>query len=174
MIHGDDIYVTIDIDGTQKPIAAAKSGDLSIDQSFIQACAPTEGRTFRKIPTTYDWSVSCECMMTTTAYAKLILDALRNKTELTLQFIVGGFKVIGSVFVKSCNITSTKGSLAKLNISFESSGPLIDGTGWDFINGALYTYSNFSNGTLTTEGVFTEDQQTPTNNKLEPPTASQS
>ena len=35
MIHGDDIYVTTDIDGQQKPIAAAKSGNLDISQDFL-------------------------------------------------------------------------------------------------------------------------------------------
>ena len=51
MIHGDDIYVTTDINGTQQPIAAAKSGDFDISQDFIKACAPNSGRTFQKIPT---------------------------------------------------------------------------------------------------------------------------
>ena len=156
MIHGDDIYVLTDIDGTQKPVAAAKTGDLDVSQDFIKACSPTDGRTFSKIPTTYDWGVSCDCLMTTTAYAKLILDALRNGTKFTLQFIVGGFKVTGDVFVKSARITATKGSLAKLTISFESSGPLLDGTGWDFINGNLYTYSNFADGTLDMGGYVSE------------------
>ena len=156
MIHGDDIYVLTDIDGTQKPVAAAKTGDIDVSQDFIKACSPTEGRTFQKIPTTYDWGVSCDCLMTTTAYAKLILDALRNGTKFTLQFIVGGFKVTGDVYVKSARITASKGSLAKLAISFESSGPLLDGTGWDFINGTLYTYSNFIDGTLDMGGTLTE------------------
>ena len=156
MIHGDDIYVTTNIEGTQQPIAAAKSGNLDIDQSFINACAPTEARTFRKIPTTYDWSISCECLMTTCQYAKLMLDALRNGTELTIQFIVLGFKVVGSVYVKSCNIAATKGNLAKLNVSFEGSGPLEDGTGWDFINGTLFTYTSFADGTHTVDGSLTD------------------
>ena len=156
MIHGDDIYVTTDIEGTQKPIAAAKSGDLDISQDFIKACAPTEGRVFRKIPTTYDWSVSCDCLMATTQYAKLLLDAVRNGTKYNLQFIVGGFKVRGEVYVKSCSIQASKGNLAKLNVSFESSGPLTDSNEWDFINGTLYTYGNFSEGAMTVDGTLTD------------------
>lgn len=174
MIHGDDIYVTTDINGTQQPIAAAKNGDLDVSQDFIKACSPTEGRTFIKIPTTYDWGVSCDCLMTTTDHAYRFISAVRNGTKYTLQFIVGGFKLTGDVYVKSAKITATKGSLAKLAISFESSGPLLDGTGWDFINGTLFTYSNFAEGTLTTKGDFIEDQQTPANNTLYPPTASES
>lgn len=156
MIHGDDIYVTIDINGQQQPIAAAKSGDFDISQDFIKACAPNSGRTFQKIPTTYEWSVSSDCLMATSQYAKQLIDAVRNGTKYTLQFIVCGFKVVGDVYVKSCRIQSSKGSLAKLAVSFESSGPLVDGEGWDFINGTLYTYSNFSDGTLTVDGSVTD------------------
>ena len=141
MIHGDDIYVLCNVGGSMAPVAAAKTGDLDISQDFIKACAPTEGRTFIKIPTTYDWSMSCDCLMTTDAYAKLILDAARDGTELTVQFTAFGWKVQGSAFVKSARIQTSKGGLAKLSISFESSGPLVDGEGWDFINGKLYTYS---------------------------------
>ena len=154
MIHGDDIYVTTDIGGTQQPIAAAKTGKLSVSQDFIKACAPNEGRTFRKIPTTYDWGISCDCLMSTCSYAKMLLDAVRNGTKLTLQFLVLGFKVKGDVYVKSCDIQSTKGSLAKLSVNFESSGPLVDDTSWDFINGTLYTYSNFDDGTLNMGGYL--------------------
>jgi len=164
MIHGDDIYVTIDLNGQQQPIAAAKSGDFDISQDFIKACAPNSGRSFKKIPTTYDWSVSCDCLMATSQYAKQLIDAVRNGTKYTLQFIVCGFKVVGDVYVKSCRIQSTKGSLAKLNVSFESSEDLRDSYTWDVINGTLYTYSNFANGTLTVDGTVTNgtlQQNTP-------------
>ena len=174
MIHGDDIYVLTDIGGTMQPVAANKSCDLDVSQDFIKACAPNEGRTFRKIPTTYDWGVSCDCLMSTTQYAKMLIDAVRNGTKYTLQFLVCGFKVKGDVFIKSCRITATKGNLAKLAVTFETSGPLVDDNSWDFINGTLYTYSNFENGTLTTQGDFIEDQQTPANNTMYPPTASES
>lgn len=155
MIHGDDIYVTTDINGTQQPIAAAKTGDFDISQEFIEACAPNSGRTHLKIPTTYDWSVSCDCLMANSQYAKQLIDAVRNGTKYTLQFIVCGFKVVGDVYVKSCRIQATKGNLSKLNVSFESSGPLEDGTGWDFINGTLFTYTNFADGTHTVDGSLT-------------------
>lgn len=156
MIHGDDIYVLTDIGGTMQPIAANKSCDLDVSQDFIKACSPTDDRTFTKIPTTYEWSVSSDCLMATSQYAKQLIDAVRNGTKYTLQFIVCGFKVKGDVFIKSCKITATKGSLAKLSVTFETSGPLVDGEGWDFINGTLFTYSNFSNGTLTVDGSVTD------------------
>lgn len=156
MIHGDDIYVLTDIGGTMQPIAANKSCDLDVSQDFIKVCAPNEGRTFRKIPTTYDWGVSCDCLMSTTQYAKMLLDAVRNGTKFTLQFLVLGFKVKGDVYIKSCRISATKGSLAKLSVSFETSGPLLDATGWDFINGTLFSYSDFNNGVLSMGGTVTD------------------
>ena len=155
MIHGDDIYVLCNVGGSLAPVAAAKTGDLDISQDFIKACAPNEGRTFRKIPTTYDWLISCDCLMTTDAYAKMLIDAARNGTQVTIQFSSVGWRVRGNAYVKSARITASKGSLAKLSVSFESSGPLTDGTGWDFINGTLYTYSNFANGTIDMGGEVT-------------------
>ena len=171
MLHGDDIYVTTNLNGQQQPIAAAKSGDFDIRQNFIEACAPNSGRTHQKIPTTYEWSVSCDCLMTTSEYAKQLIDAVRNGTKYTLQFIVCGFKVVGDVYVKSCRIQASKGSLAKLAVSFESSGPLRDSYTWDFINGTLYTYSNYDEPTKTliTQGRF-ETGEEPDEGDLYPPT----
>lgn len=156
MLHGDDIYVTIDLNGQQQPIAAAKSGDFDISQEFIETCSPDSGRVHEKKPTTYDWSVSCDCLMATSQYAKQLIDAVRNGTKYTLQFIVCGFKVVGDVYVKSCRIQATKGNLSKLSVSFESSGDLRDADTWDFINGTLYTYSNFADGTLNTGGYLVD------------------
>ena len=163
MIHGDDIYVTTDINGTQQPIAAAKSGDFDISQDFIKACAPNSGRTFQKIPTTYDWSVSCDCLMATSQYAKQLIDAVRNGTKYTLQFIVCGFKVVGDIYVKSCRIQASKGNLSKLSVSFESSGDLRDADTWDVINGTLYTYLPFNDGDIDrggyeNDGTWQKDQ----------------
>ena len=155
MIHGDDIYVTIDLDGQQQPIAAAKSGDFDISQNFISACSPTSGRTKKKIPTDYDWSVSSDCLMAKSQYAKQLIDAVRNGTKYTLQFIVGGFKVVGDVYVKSCRIQTSKGSLAKLSVQFEGSEEIdTDSKGWDYINGKLYTYSSVIPGLINNTGIL--------------------
>ena len=84
------------------------------------------------------------------AFAVIILDCDNLKT---VNDQYGHDK--GDVYIKSCRITATKGSLAKLAITFETSGPLMDAQGWDFINGTLFTYSNFANGTLTVDGTVT-------------------
>lgn len=157
MIHGNNIYVLTDINGTMEPIAAAKSGKLDISQEFIKARNSKDANTFRKIPTTYDWSISCDCLMTTAEYANLLLDAAINGTKITLKFVIAGTNVSGSAYVKSCKIDAANGNLAKLNATFESDGQLTDtNNGWDFINGTLYTYSDFRNGTLYTGGYLTD------------------
>ena len=67
---------------------------------------------------------------------------MKNGTELTLQFIMGGFKVVGKAFVKSCDPKGAKSSLANLSVQFEGSEEIdTDSKGWDYINGKLYTYS---------------------------------
>jgi hypothetical protein len=156
MIHGDDILVTTNIGGSQVAVAACKSCSFDISQNFLQTCSPTSGRVKKKIPTDYDWSVSCDCLVANPQYAKQWIDAVKNGTELTLQFIMVGFKVVGKAFVKSCKSNDAKGSLANLSVQFEGSeGIDTDSQAWDFINGTLYTYGNFSDGTLYTGGAVT-------------------
>ena len=157
VMHGDDILVTTNIGGTQAAIAACKSCNFSISQNFIEACSPTSGRAKKKIPTDYGWSVSCDCLVANPQHAKQWINAVKNGTELTLQFIMGGFKVVGKAFVKSCDPKGAKGSLANLSVQFEGSeGIDTDDQTWDFINGTLYTYGNYANGTLYTGGAVTD------------------
>jgi len=157
MIHGDDILVTTNIGGSQAAVAACKSCSFDISQNFIEACSPTSGRVKKKIPTDYDWSVSCDCLVANPQYAKQFLDALKGGTELTLQFMVVGFKIVGKAFVKSWKASGPKGSLASLSVQFEGSeGIDTDSQAWDFINGTLFTYGNFSEGTLTPGGTVTD------------------
>jgi len=157
MIHGDDILVTTNIGGSQTAVAACKTCGFDISQNFISACSPTSGRTKKKIPTDYDWSVSCDCLVVNPQYAKQWIDALKNGTELTLQFLMVGFKVVGKAFVKSCKANGNKGSLATFNVQFEGSeGIDTDDQTWDFINGTLYSYGNFADGTLYTSGAVTD------------------
>lgn len=153
MIHGDDVIVTTNIGGSQAAVAACKSCSFDISQNFIEACSPTSGRVKKKIPTDYDWSVSCDCLVVNPQYAKQWIDAVKNGTELTLQFLMVGFKIVGKAFVKSCDPKGAKGSLAQMSVQFEGSeGIDTDDQAWDYINGTLYTYSNFADGTLTVDG----------------------
>ena len=162
VIHGDDILVTTNIGGSQVAVAACKTCGFDISQNFIEACSPTSGRTKKKIPTDYGWSVSCDCLVANPQYAKQWIDAVKNGTELTLQFLMVGFKVVGKAFVKSCKANGAKGSLANLSVQFEGSEEIdTDDQAWDYINGTLYTYGNFANGDLSTNGVFADGDLTP-------------
>lgn len=175
MIHGDDILVTTNIGGSQIAIAACKSCSLDIDRNYIDACSPTSGLTKKKIPADYGWSVSCDCLVANPQYAKQLLDALKGGTELTLQFIMVGFKVVGKAYVKSWRANGAKGSLATFNVQFEGSEDIdTDSQAWDFINGTLFTYGQLSEGTLTPNGDFTEDSENPENNTLSYHTPSES
>ena len=166
MIHGDDLIVTTDIGGSQVAVAACKSCSFDISQNFLQACSPTSGRVKKKIPTDYEWSVSCDCLVANPQYAKQWIDACKGGTELTLQFLFVGFKVVGKAFVKSAKANGAKGSLANLSVQFEGSDGIdTDSQAWDIINGTLFTYSNFNNGDLTTNGIFSDGD-------LEPPSES--
>ena len=155
MIHGDDIIVMTDVTGTISPVAASKSCNIDISQSFIDVCAPTESRVYSKKPTTYAWSVSCDNLMATNQNAKKFLDAIKAGTQLTLQFIVAGFKQVGNAYVKSWNVSGQKNGLVKFNVSFEGSGALTDVIGWDFINGTIYMNGEFSSGSISSGGTIT-------------------
>ena len=162
VIHGDDILVTTNIGGLQVAVAACKSCSFDISRNYLSACSPTSGVTKKKIPTDYDWSVSCDCLVANPQYAKQFLDALKGGTELTLQFLMVGFKVVGKAFVKSWKANGAKGSLASLSVQFEGSeGIDTDDQAWDFINGTLYTYSNYNEGTLSMGGVVTDGSLEP-------------
>lgn len=175
MIHGDDILVTTNIGGSQVAVAACKSCSFDISRNYLSACSPTSGVTKKKIPTDYDWSVSCDCLVANPQYAKQFLDALKGGTELTLQFIVVGFKIVGKAFVKSWKANGAKGSLANLSVQFEGSEDIdTDSQAWDFINGTLYTYGEVTAGTLDPNGEFVSGGQTPQNNTLKPATPSES
>ena len=175
VIHGDDILVTTNIGGSQVAVAACKTCGFDISQNFIEACSPTSGRTKKKIPTDYGWSVSCDCLVANPQYAKQWIDAVKNGTELTLQFLMVGFKVVGKAFVKSCKANGAKGSLANLSVQFEGSeGIDTDSQAWDFINGTLYTYGTVEPGTLDPNGDFVSGGQTPQNNTLQQATPSES
>lgn len=158
MILGNDIIVTTNIDGQQAAIAACKTCKFNIRQNFIQACSPTSGRVKKKIPADYEWGVSCDCLVADPRYIKKWIDATKGGTELTLQFLMGGgFKVVGKAFVGGCDTNAPKNGLTTFSVQFEGSeGIDTDQSGWDFINGTLYTYGNFADGTLTLDGTLTD------------------
>lgn len=149
MIHGKDILIIANIGGIRQAIAACKTCGFNIDQSYIEACSPTSGRTTTKIPTTYDWSLDCGCLMATSKYAEILCEAIINGEVFNVEFIAAGFKFKGKALVSSCSITGAKNSLAQLSAKFAGSGPLSRAYDWDIVNGTMYSYSNYDEETKT-------------------------
>ena len=121
MIHGRNLIVSLD----GVAIAGAKSCRLSISQDFLKACSPTASRVFDKIPTTYDWGVSADCLIPASTLSVSLTDKLIAGTKCLLTFTDGsGQNRAGWVYVKNCDESGSIGSLATFSASFESTGPL--------------------------------------------------
>lgn len=121
MIHGRNLIVAID----GVAVAGAKSCKLQLSQDFIEACAPDSGRVHEKIPTTYDWSVSVDCLVPNSTLSVSLKDKLIAGTKCLLTFTDGsGDNRAGFVYIKSCDESGNIGSLATFSASFESTGPL--------------------------------------------------
>ena len=137
MIHGRNLIVSID--GTA--IAGAKSCKLNLSQEFITACSPTDGRVMKKIPTTYDWGVSCDCLIPSSNLTVSLSDKLIAGTQVMITFTDGGSqRRFGYAYVKSCDQSGAIGSLAACSVVFESTG-------------ALYKYTQY------TPQFFTEGEE---------------
>lgn len=121
MTHGRNLIVALD----GVAVAGAKSCKLKLSQDFIEACAPDSGRALEKIPTTYEWSVSVDCLVPNSNLPVSLKDKLIAGTKCRLTFTDGGGdNRTGFVYVKSCDESGTVGSLATFNASFESTGEL--------------------------------------------------
>lgn len=132
MIHGRNLIVALD----GVAVAGSKSCSLQLSQNFIEACAPNSGRVHEKIPTTYEWSVSVDCLVPNSNLPVSLKDKLIAGTKCLLTFTDGdGDNRAGFVYVKSCDESGTVGSLATFKASFEPSG-------------ALYKYQELSFGTI--------------------------
>ena len=137
MIHGRNLIVALD----GVAVAGAKSCSLQLSQNFIEACAPNSGRVHEKRPTTYEWSVSVDCLVPNSNLPVSLKDKLIAGTKCLLTFTDGdGDNRAGFVYVKSCDENGPVGSLATFNASFESSG-------------ALYKCIFYNNGSFPKEGI---------------------
>ena len=135
MILGRNLIVSID----GMAIAGAKSCSFEISQEFLKVCSPTASRMFNKIPTTYDWSMSVDCLIPNSVIPDVLTDVLIEGTRVLLTFTDGsGQNRAGFAYVKSCNEGGSVGSLATFKASFEA-------------DGALYKYVQY-NATSFSEG----------------------
>ena len=121
MIHGRNLIVAID----SVAVAGAKSCNFGMSQDFIKACSPANGRVLTKIPTTYEWSLSCDCLVPNSIFANLVVDMIKEGTKCFVTFTDGqGFRRCGDAYIKSCDYAGSVGSLATFKVTFEPSGPL--------------------------------------------------
>lgn len=127
MILGKNLIVALD----GVAVAGAKSCKLNMSQSFLEVCSPTEARVMEKVPKTYDWSMSVDCLIPSSNLSVSLTDKLIKGTKCFITFTDGsGQNRAGFVYVKNCDESGNVGSLATFSASFESSG-------------ALYKYSFF-------------------------------
>ena len=138
MILGKNLIVALD----GVAIAGAKSCKLNVSQSFLEVCSPTEARVMEKVPKTYDWGISVDCLIPSSNLSVSLTDKLIKGTKCFITFTDGsGHNRAGFVYVKNCDEGGNVGSLATFSASFESSG-------------ALYKYTQY-----TTEVFWNSDNQ---------------
>ena len=122
MILGKNLIVSID--GTA--VAGSKSCTVNVSQNFLEVCAPTESRTLNKVPTTYSWDMSVECLIASSTLSVDLIDKLILGTRVLLTFTDGsGQKRAGYAYVKNCSESGAVGSLATFSASFEADGALM-------------------------------------------------
>lgn len=136
MILGKNLIVSID----GVAVAGSKSCQFQISQNFINVCSPTASRVLNKKPTTYDWSMSVDCLIPSSTLSVSLVDKLIAGTRVLLTFTDGsGQNRAGFAYVKSCEESGSIGSLAKFSASFEA-------------DGVLYKYTTYNNGSYPQEG----------------------
>ena len=158
MIHGRNLIVALD----GVAIAGAKSCKFNASQDFIKACSPTSGRVNKKIPTTYDWGVSCDCLIPSSNLPTDLTDKLIAGTRCLLTFTdkSGQFRA-GWVYVKNCDQGGTVGSLATFSASFESDGALYKYLYNETFTEGEKTIMRINNGwSIVYNETFTEGEKT--------------
>lgn len=161
MILGRKLIVAID----GVAVAGAKSCNFGMSQDFIKACSPVNGRVLTKIPTTYKWSLSCDCLVPNSIFANRAVDMIKEGTKCFVTFTDGqGFRRCGDAYIKSCDYAGSIGSLATFKVTFEPSGPLqtylapepepfTEGNGIELIAQGDSDFSLDGSETLNTYGV---------------------
>lgn len=149
MILGKNLIVSLD----GVAIAGAKSCQLEMTRQFLQTCSPTESQVLDKVPTLYDWSVSCDGLIPASSVTVSLEDKLIAGTKCFITFTDGsGNRRAGFVYVKSCRESGSVGSLATYSVSFESTGALYKYTEYttaDFAGTPNCTIAVNSSGVVT-------------------------
>ena len=135
MIHGRNLIVALD----GVAVAGAKSCSLQLSQNFIETCSPDSGRVHEKKPTTYDWSVSVDCLVPNSGMTSNLKNTLIAGTKCLITFTdSSNDSRAGFAYIKSCDEAGSVGSLATFKVSFESTGALY--------RCGIYKIENFTEG----------------------------
>ena len=149
MILGKNLIVSLD----GVAIAGAKSCQLEMTRQFLQTCSPTESQVLDKVPTLYDWSLSCDGLIPASSVTVNLEDKLISGTKCFITFTDGsGNRRAGFVYVKSCRQSGSVGSLATYSVSFGSTGRLYKYTEYttaDFSGAGTCSISVNSSGDVT-------------------------
>lgn len=118
-INGNNIYVTQN--GTI--IAGTKSNEIQTESEMIEISNPSSGDWRQYMAGRKNWSIQVSFLVTAVANIRQLLNV---GTQYTLVFRdrAGSTSVTGTALLKTCKITSTKGSLVQGSFAFQGTGQL--------------------------------------------------
>lgn len=131
MIHGKDLILTINSQYNQtKALAASKSCEVDVNTDFIETASPTDGAWKQFIPTILSWGLSASSLLAYPETYNTLFNYQTSKTKLTARFFDPelGIYYKGDVYISNLRATGTVGSLAKISMTFQPTGPLTPAT----------------------------------------------
>ena len=127
MIHGKDLILTIDSEYTQNvALAASKSCEVEVNTDFIEVASPTDGAWKQYVPTYLSWGLSASSLLAYPQTFNTLFAYQTNKTLLTVRFFDPdlGIYYKGNTYISNLRNTATVGSLVKISLTFQPTGPL--------------------------------------------------
>jgi len=131
MIHGENVILYIDEDGTKpnRILAAAKSCELDVNQNFIQVCSPVSGRWDSFVPSTIGWTASVDMLVVSMANPQAWLNEMKQSaTPLTMRYYDTelGIYQVGQCWIASWKNGATVGSISTFSLQLQGTGELRD------------------------------------------------
>ena len=127
MIHGKDLILTINSEYAQNiALAASKSCEVEVNTDFIEVASPTDGAWKQYVSTYLSWGLSASSLLAYPQTFNTLFAYQTNKTKLTARFFDPdlGIYYKGDVYISNLRNTATVGSLVKISLTFQPTGPL--------------------------------------------------
>ena len=131
MIHGKDLILTINSEYAQNvALAASKSCEVEVNTDFIEVASPTDGAWKQYVPTYLSWGLSASSLLAYPETYNTLFAYQTNKTKLTVRFFDPdlGIYYKGNTYISNLRNTATVGSLVKISLNFQPTGPLTPAT----------------------------------------------